>query len=236
MSIFWQISSLHITGQICVPSCWKKLDFSQLWIWKRGVRFFLHKVIVFRQKKKSVLEIPNCIRCISDQVTNQKFQKSNIIFEGFRHPIFMNPFENGKKIGLTFCNFPPFLAVISLCMQSISWRWSFAKGMRSQTGWSPRNRPISEPCNGGVHFLWLHLWSYLWWEKFCKHSIYEQLLIWSFSKSFRISKRKYLKLGIRIFFCINWNVFLSVWRCILRDRKILDSIISIRTLAVAMER
>ena len=42
-------------------------------------------------------EIPNWVRRVSDQVTNQKFQKSNIILEGFRHPIFMNPFENGKK-------------------------------------------------------------------------------------------------------------------------------------------
>ena len=63
---------------------------------EKGSTLFLHKIIAFRQIK-SVSETPNWVRHVSDQVTNQKYQKSNIIFEGFRHPIFMNPFENGKK-------------------------------------------------------------------------------------------------------------------------------------------
>ena len=33
------------------------LDFSQLWVWKRAVRFLPHEVISFRQKKWSLSEI-----------------------------------------------------------------------------------------------------------------------------------------------------------------------------------
>ena len=38
--------------------------------------------------------------------TNKKFKKSNIIFEGSRHPNFMNPFEHGQSfIGKSFLTY-----------------------------------------------------------------------------------------------------------------------------------
>ena len=43
--------------------------------------------------------LTNLVKCL---LTNKTFQKSNIIFDGSRHPNFMNPFEYGKdQIGLS---------------------------------------------------------------------------------------------------------------------------------------
>ena len=75
----------------------KKIDSSQFCVWKRTVRFLLHKIISFAEKMKFVknTEISlrgtytNWVKLFS---TNHKFQKSNIIMEGSRHPNFMNPF------------------------------------------------------------------------------------------------------------------------------------------------
>ena len=55
-----------------------------------------------RQKYQNFIRgtLTNWVKCLS---TNKKFQKSNIILEGFRHPNFMNPFEYGQSfIGQSF--------------------------------------------------------------------------------------------------------------------------------------
>ena len=43
---------LRITVQIHVRAYWTKLDFSQLWVWKRAVRFSPNKIIWLRREKK----------------------------------------------------------------------------------------------------------------------------------------------------------------------------------------
>ena len=51
----------HVFAYICAntrTSVLKKLDFSQLWVWKRAVHFLPSKVISFRWEKKSSSEIP----------------------------------------------------------------------------------------------------------------------------------------------------------------------------------
>ena len=45
------VTYLAITGQIHVRACWQKLDFSQLWVWKRAVCFSPHKLISFCREK-----------------------------------------------------------------------------------------------------------------------------------------------------------------------------------------
>ena len=42
---------LRIPVQIHVWACWKKLNFYQLWIWKRAVCFLPHEIITFQRKK-----------------------------------------------------------------------------------------------------------------------------------------------------------------------------------------
>ena len=87
---------LCIIMQVHVRTCWKHLTFP-LYVWERTVRFLLHKIISFAEKMKFVknTEISlrgtytNWVKLFS---TNHKFQKSNIIMEGSRHPNFMNPF------------------------------------------------------------------------------------------------------------------------------------------------
>ena len=39
--------------------------------------------------------LTNWVKCLS---TNKNIQKSNIIFEGSRHPKFMNPFKYGESL------------------------------------------------------------------------------------------------------------------------------------------
>ena len=66
------------------------------------------KVSRFAEKNKVNQQYQNFIRGTLKNwakrlTTNKKILKSNIIFEGSRHPNFMNPFENGQSfIGKSF--------------------------------------------------------------------------------------------------------------------------------------
>ena len=79
---------------------WGTCTLWQLWVWKRAVRFLPHKIISFRQKNKVRQKYQNFIRLapykLGQTPLDKKFQKSNIILEGSRHPNFMNPFEYGE--------------------------------------------------------------------------------------------------------------------------------------------
>ena len=63
---------------------------------KGSMLFIPWNYLISAKKIKLVraTEITNWVRRLH---TNKTFQKSNIIFEGSRHPNWMNPFEYGKS-------------------------------------------------------------------------------------------------------------------------------------------
>ena len=58
----------------------KKLDFSQLWVWKRAVRFSPHEIISFRRKKKTSSEIPKFHKAGPLQTGSNASQPSQTLF------------------------------------------------------------------------------------------------------------------------------------------------------------
>ena len=96
----------HIFAYICAntrTSALKKLDFSQLWVWKRAVHFYPVKLSRFAEKNKVRWKKQNFIRgdpykSGETPLWRTKKSKSNIVLEGGSgHPNFMNPYEYGKS-------------------------------------------------------------------------------------------------------------------------------------------
>ena len=80
-----------------------KFDCSQLWVWKRAVRFLPHEIISFRRKKWSSSEIPKFHKGDSSKLGHthlgiQNISKVKDYFGWFQDssPNFMNLFENGN--------------------------------------------------------------------------------------------------------------------------------------------
>ena len=101
LSKLWSCHTRGILISIPNTSVLKKLDVSQLWVWKRAVCFLPYKIISFRQKKNKVCQkYPNFIRRDPNKlgqtpVDQKEIQKWNYILEGSRHPKFMNPLKLG---------------------------------------------------------------------------------------------------------------------------------------------
>ena len=73
-----------------------------LWVWKRILHFLPYEIIRFRRKKKGSSEVRNFYRrnltnWARRLATSKNLQRSNVIFEGSRHPSFINHFEYGQS-------------------------------------------------------------------------------------------------------------------------------------------